>query len=78
MNKYTAPSFSKLWVKLLFTLGCLVLSAITFAQDTKKIDANINTNAAFLASPWIWVIGISVFVLLMIALLRDDSRRSDA
>ncbi|MDB5247703.1 MAG: hypothetical protein JWQ40_2097 [Segetibacter sp.] len=64
--------------KVFLTLFSLFLSVIVFAQDaTKKIDVDINTNSGgFFGSPWIWVVGIAVFVLLLVALLRGNGRRS--
>lgn len=65
--------------KVILSLFSLFLSAIVFAQDAaKKIDVNINTNSGggFFGSPWIWVVGIAVFVLLLVALLRGNGRRN--
>ena len=62
--------------KVTLAIFSLFVSAIAFAQD-KKIDVNINTDkgGGFMGSPWIWVVGIAVFVLLLVALLRGNSRR---
>lgn len=61
-----------------------MLSVITFAQegggsgDGAKLDVNINTNeSAWYASPWVWVVGAAVFILLLVALTRGGSRRAD-
>lgn len=63
--------------KIFLTLLSLFLSFYVFAQETKKIDVDINTNSGgFLGSPWMWVVGIAVFVLLLVALLRGNGRRS--
>jgi hypothetical protein len=64
--------------RLGLTIFSLFLSVITFAQsETKEIDVNINSNSGgFMGSPWIWVVGIAVFVLLLVALLRGSGRRS--
>ncbi|MDB5232640.1 MAG: hypothetical protein JWN76_3445 [Chitinophagaceae bacterium] len=55
----------------------LFTSISTFAQD-KKVDVNITTgsNDAFWGSPWVWIIGVAVFILLLVALLRGG-RRAD-
>jgi hypothetical protein len=56
----------------------LIMSVVSFAQD-KKVDVDINTNKGggnFFASPWVWVIGVAVFILLLVALMRP-ARRSD-
>jgi len=57
-----------------------ILSVVAFAQEeTKKIDVDISTDKGggsnFFASPWVWVVGIAVFILLLVALMRGGSRR---
>lgn len=58
----------------------LFVSVVTFAQETKKVDVDISTGGdgggGFMASPWIWVVGAAVFILLLVALLRGGSRKS--
>jgi hypothetical protein len=53
-----------------------ILSIVTFAQD-KQVDINVNTNKnnGFWGSPWVWVIGAAVFILLLVAILRGGGRR---
>ena len=62
----------------------LLLLAATFstlmatAQEvTKKIDVDISTDSgsSFFASPWVWVVGGAVFILLLVALLRGGGRK---
>ena len=47
----------------------LFLSALSFAQD-KQVDININekSSGGFWGSPWMWVIGAAVFILLLVAI----------
>lgn len=49
------------------------------AQDVpKEVDVNINTNeGSWYASPWVWVVGAAVFILLLVALTRGGGRRAD-
>ncbi|MDB5190574.1 MAG: hypothetical protein JWQ96_137 [Segetibacter sp.] len=68
--------------KVLLTIFFVLFSVVTFAQDgggTKKVDVNISTGGdgggGFFASPWVWVVGVAVFILLLVALLRGGSRR---
>jgi hypothetical protein len=55
------------------------ISAITFAQEGtgKSVDVNVNTNSggSWYASPWVWVIGAAVFILLLVALTRGNRSR---
>ena len=62
--------------KLSFTLLSGFYSFLLFAQEeTKNIDVNINTKGSnWYASPWVWVVGAAVFILLLVALTRGGRR----
>lgn len=64
---------------------CLVLalfsSTILVAQEgeTKNVNIDINTDGGsgnWYTSPWVWVVGAAVFILLLVALTRGG-RRTD-
>lgn len=64
------------------TLLIIVLSTIAsvfaFAQE-KAIDIDINKgndSGNFFSSPWVWVIGGAIFILLLVALLRGGGNKS--
>ena len=62
---------SLLFASMLFTI-------VSMAQETKKLDIDINTksnDSNFLMQPWVWVVGGAVFILLLIALLRNNSNK---
>jgi|GEM_PF-1396548 len=67
--------------KFLMFCTSIFVTIICFAQD-KKVDVDINTgknDSNFFASPVVWVIGVAVFILLLVALMRNNSgRRTDA
>ncbi|HZF64141.1 MAG TPA: hypothetical protein VEZ55_06650 [Chitinophagaceae bacterium] len=69
--------------KAFFTVLAAFISALTFAQEGTggggSLDVNINTNqdSAWYASPWVWVVGAAVFILLLVALTRGGGRRAD-
>ncbi len=69
--------------KFIFSLMAVFLSTVmVLAQDgggTKDVDVNINTkgDSAWYASPWVWVVGAAVFILLLVALTRGSGRRAD-
>ena len=69
------------WIgKTLLTFVAIFMSAIAFAQDGGgAVDVNIKTDGGggFLGSPWVWVVGAAVFILLLVALLRGGGRKSD-
>jgi hypothetical protein len=63
--------------RVILAIFSLVITVATFAQETKQVDVNISTDkgGGFMGSPWVWVIGIAIFILLLVALLRGGSRR---
>ena len=62
--------------KLFYSFLCTLCSTLVLAQDDKKIDVNINTKSDgnWYASPWVWVVGAAVFILLLVALTRGGRR----
>ncbi len=75
------PTISTFFKRLLLAVTATFITMITFAQEgDKQVDINVSTNKDnFWASPWVWVIGGAVFVLLLAAILRGNSgSRRDA
>ncbi len=70
------PVFLKTFMLALFSV---MMTVVTFAQDTKKVDVDISTGNKdnFWASPWVWVVGGAVFILLLVALLRGGGSKRD-
>ena len=65
--------------KAFLTLMIALYSSMALlAQETKKVDVDINTNKGdnWYASPWVWIVGAAVFILLLVALTRGG-RRAD-
>ena len=62
--------------KIFFSMAGLLLTALAFAQDDKKLDVDINVNkqSEWYAQPWVWIIGGAVFILLLVALLRGGKK----
>lgn len=61
-------------LKFSMLITTLFVSFIAAAQD-KKIDININTksdDSSFFMQPWVWVVGGLVFILLLVALLKNN------
>lgn len=56
----------------------LFVSAVSFAQD-KGADINVDINkdggSTWYTSPWVWIVGAAIFILLLVALLRGNSSR---
>ena len=58
-------------------LASLFFSVLSIAQD-KKVDVNINTKSDdgnFFMQPWVWIVGGAVFLLLLVALMRNNSSK---
>lgn len=66
--------------KIFLAIVSVLTTTVIFAQgDGKSVDINVNTNKDnFWASPWVWVVGGAVFVLLLAAILRGGGSRKDA
>ena len=75
MEKYLKP-MRNYFQKVLIMVIALISGFVAFAQD-KSVDVNISTNKGnnFWASPWVWVVGAAVFILLLVAILRGGGRR---
>lgn len=59
-------------------IAILFLSVVSFAQD-KGADINVDINKGggsnWYSSPWVWIVGAAIFILLLVALLRGNSSR---
>ena len=58
--------------KIFFTALVSFLSLWASTQESDAdLDVNITTtNEAWYASPWVWVVGAALFILLLVALTR--------
>ena len=79
MKRFSAP-VKKAITGLVAFASMFLLSFYSFAQD-KKVDISINTKpeddgSNFFMQPWVWVVGGAVFLLLLVALLRNNSSKS--
>ncbi len=65
--------------RMTFIILSLFISFSLFAQDKKaEIDVNINKGGGdnWYASPWVWIVGAAIFILLLVALLRGNSSKN--
>lgn len=62
------------------SLIAALVSSLLFAQD-KGTDINVDVNKGgggnWYASPWVWIVGAAIFILLLVALTRGGGRRAD-
>ena len=82
MKRISSLLSTQSWArKFMMLCTSLFVTMLTIAQD-KKVDVNINAGkdgGNFFASPVVWVIGVAVFILLLVALMRNNSgSRTDA
>lgn len=71
------------WYK---TLAMMVLfsfvQTLSWAQDSTSASSRSTTTTTtenvdnWYASPWVWVVGAALFILLLVALLRGNSSRT--
>ena len=65
--------------KAYLTILTVVVNLALLAQEkTTDVNVDINKgsgNANWYASPWVWVVGAAVFIILLVA-LTSGSRRS--
>jgi hypothetical protein len=62
-------------------LGTLATFQLFAQNDEKKLDVDINVNkedSNWYQQPWVWIVGIAVFILLLAAILKGGSKRSEA
>ena len=67
--------------RFVFLLTALVYSAALIGQEKETKEVNINLNSKsqpdnFFSQPWVWVVGGAVFLLLLVALLRNNSSKT--
>jgi hypothetical protein len=67
--------------KAYLTLLTVLTSIILFAQEkTTQVDVDVNkttSSSNWYASPWVWIVGAAVFILLLVALTSGSRDTSD-
>lgn len=71
--------------KIVLFVTAMLLNIYAFAQEEgTKLDVNVTksstTTTTWYTEPWVWIVGVGVFILLFAAILRGSGagRRSDA
>ena len=75
-------------IKMFFALMiCTLVQVVLFAQDSggsttssssKKVDINVeNSGGDWYTSPWVWVAGGAIFIIILVALMRGNSSTSE-
>ena len=67
--------------KAYLTLLSVLTSIILFAQEkSTQVDVDVKkttSSSNWYASPWVWIVGAAVFILLLVALTSGSRSSSD-
>ena len=66
--------------KVFLPLAAVFYSLVLLAQDVENEAADVDLNSdagAWYTSPWVWVFGAAVFIILLVALTRQSNRKKD-
>lgn len=62
----------------LFTTASILFSTVGAYAQQKKLDVDIDVNKSshqqWYTQPWMWVVGGAIFILLLVALLRNGQK----
>jgi len=67
------------WITALFVTLNILAGNTSYAQGTtvpEQVDVNINADSGggWYAQPWVWVVGVALFIIIIIAITRSGSR----
>jgi hypothetical protein len=64
--------------RMYLLLSSFIMTMMLLAQE-KTTDVNINVDknggGSFWGSPWMWVLGAAIFIILLVAVARSGSRQ---
>lgn len=70
--------------KLLFTFLLCFTQAAIWAQDSSSSSHSVTvtketttTTTNWYMQPWVWVVGAAVFIIILVALFRGSSNKTD-
>lgn len=71
--------FEKAILSLAATLTIFLTSVKTFAQsvpDKVEVDVDAGGDAVWYGQPWVWVVGVALFIVIIIAITRNNNTRA--
>ena len=72
MIKMIRQTYFRASLALLFSF----FSILSFAQDKGlDVDINVNKENEWYQQTWVWIVGGAIFVLLLVALLRGNTKK---
>ncbi len=68
---------SGVYYRCILTILALFGSLQTWAQDVPdKVEVDIDAGqTAWYGQPWVWAVGVALFIIIIIAITRGGSRR---
>lgn len=57
--------------KLLFYLSVLGSTWLKAQEGAQNIEFRMQTEGGWYASPWLWIIGAAIFIMLLVVLTRE-------
>jgi hypothetical protein len=75
----TIKKLNPIMALVAFVNSMLLISGQALAQATEKVDVNINADSgsSWYASPWVWALGVAIFIIIIVAITRGNSRTAD-
>lgn len=64
-------------IAFVVAIGGLLTSLHAFAQSVpEKVDVDVNTGEgpAWYGQPWVWALGIALFIIILVAITRSGSK----
>jgi hypothetical protein len=77
--KKLSPHFQKFFMLILFTgMQMAIWAQGTNENVTEKTTSTTTTSTTeWYTSPWVWIAGAAVFIIILVALLRGNSSTSN-
>ncbi|NEU07347.1 hypothetical protein GZH53_03380 [Flavihumibacter sp. R14] len=78
-NLRTMKPKSEILVPFAVALLFIFNSVLSFAQSApEKVEVDINADggSVWYGQPWVWAVGIAVFIVLIVAITRSNSKNA--
>jgi hypothetical protein len=75
-----SPSIlGKAFLALAVIISSFLVSVKAFAQsvpDKVEVDVNAGGDSVWYGQPWVWVVGIAVFIVIIVAITRNNNSKA--
>jgi len=71
-------SFSRIFYTAFMAFAASLISLAAWAQDVpEKVDVDIeaDTGSVWYGQPWVWAVGVALFIIIIVAITRSGTRR---